>query len=104
MTILYLPKSSQQYFKYDIAVTLFRALKFVSRKSIFTSGVNPAVPIGTEVYYGCQNEWVFKSDWYMQPIIKIQCMETGVFSKPDVWPVCIDRKKSCSLINVFLKL
>jgi hypothetical protein len=50
------------------------------------------VPIGTEVVYGCQNDFVFSNDWYMTPVVRIKCLESGVFSQPPAWPVCVDRK------------
>ncbi len=59
--------------------------------------MNPAVPVGTEVYYGCQTDWVFKQDWYMSPIVKLLCQDTGIFTKPDVWPICVDRKMICEI-------
>lgn len=55
-------------------------------------GVNPAVPIGTEVFYGCPTGLVFKNNWYMTPVLRVKCQETGVFDQPASWPSCIDRK------------
>ena len=56
------------------------------------AGVNPALAIGTEVRYGCPDSMVFSNDWYMTPLIRIHCLETGVFDKPDNWPMCIERE------------
>jgi len=55
------------------------------------TGTNPAVSIGTEVFFGCPAGLVFKNNWYMTPILRVRCQETGVFDQPPSWPTCIDR-------------
>ena len=59
---------------------------------VLNEGENPALPIGAEVYYGCLDSEVFSHDWYMRPVIRIVCTETGVFSSPEDWPYCIHRE------------
>jgi hypothetical protein len=53
-------------------------------------GVSPAVLVGTELHFGCQNGWVFSHDWYQKPQIKMTCQKDGLFDEPENWPICID--------------
>ncbi len=34
---------------------------------------------------------VFSFDWYMRPMIKIVCTESGTFTAPEDWPYCVER-------------
>ncbi len=34
---------------------------------------------------------VFSFDWYMRPMMKIVCTESGTFTAPDDWPYCVER-------------
>ncbi len=58
------------------------------------AGQSPAVPVGTVLYFGCPDEWVFGHDWYQRPQIQITCMESGLFDEPEAWPFCVNREAS----------
>ena len=53
-----------------------------------------AVPVGTDITFGCESGWVFDHDWYQAPKFTITCQENGLFDAPDEWPLCINRNYS----------
>ena len=57
-----------------------------------TLGISSAVPVGTQVVFGCQQGYVFDHDWYATPRFEMTCNEDGLFDAPYIWPVCVSRK------------
>ena len=60
-----------------------------------TLGLDPQIPVGTEIVYGCEEDFVFGHDWYSRPTIVLTCNDAGEFDGfPGFWPACVNRKLS----------
>ncbi len=60
-------------------------------------GVNPAVPVGTEIVFGCPSTQVFAHDWYARPSVIMTCQDNGEFDVPELWSVCVERNNFQSI-------
>ena len=48
--------------------------------------------VGTVVTYGCAENFAFAHNIYDLPQVSLTCKDSGLFTKPEVWPVCISSK------------
>ncbi len=72
--------------------TFYKKLRTKKTRINLTLGLDPQIPVGTEIVYGCEEDFVFSHDWYSRPTIVLTCNNAGEFDGfPGFWPACINR-------------
>ncbi|XP_059085714.1 uncharacterized protein LOC131882549 [Tigriopus californicus] len=60
-------------------------------------GVNPAIPVGSSLYFDCEPGKVLSHNWLIKPQVQLYCRSSGVFSEPNPWPKCVSIKEAYAI-------